>query len=149
MSEEARRDLIHSSHLFFQNQAQIQDLLNPQVTQTWLIALLQCIVAKGFYLELTAVKSDHHDDSALGLRCHYNGYAVDCWPLNTPRAGDYLDATDPRFQTFLGFVSRVPYLYQIGLAGSADIQKNEEAAGATYFSDDGGDHVHLGAKEPT
>ena len=54
---------------------------------------------------------------------------------------------DPRFQKFLEDVSKNQYLYQIGLAGSADIAINHTAAGSTVFSDDGGDHVHIGSSQ--
>lgn len=137
-----------SKQLVFQDESQKSDILNPLLTQTGLIAMLQYLVDKGHHLEITAVKSDHHDDSALGLHCHFNGYCVDLWPLGSATPGDYLDATNPYFQTFLKDVAASPVLYQIGLAGSAVTSGNIAAAGPTYFQDDGGDHVHIGCTNP-
>lgn len=146
MSVEARQLLVNHPHTIFQSQSQRDDLLDPTKTQTGLIALLQDLIAKGFIILFTAVKSDHHDDSALGEHCHFNGYCADVWPLKSTNATDYLDATDPKFDLFLKVASSNQYLYQIGLAGSADIPACRSSAGSTCFSDDGGDHVHLGSQ---
>ena len=145
MSLEARQGLVDHPHTFFQAQSQRDDLLDPNKTQTGLIALLLDLVGKGHIIEFTAVRSDHHDDSGLGLHCHAYGYAADCWPLASATAGDYLDAGDARFQAFLKDAAASSWLYQIGLAGSAAIQVNFAAAGRSAFDDDGADHVHLGA----
>src|SRR5580704_16792274 len=101
MSQEARDVLVASPHTFFQADSQRTDLENEVITQTGLIALLTELLEKGHILEFTAVKTDHHDDSNLGLHCHFNGYCADLWPLASATAGDYLDAGDPRFQAFL------------------------------------------------
>jgi hypothetical protein len=145
MSQAARDALIASPLTFFQDDTQRADLDDVDTTQTGLIALLSELVAKGHALEFTAVKTDHHDDSALGEHCHFNGYCADLWPLASATAGDYLDAGDPRFQAFLRDVAASRYLYQVGLAGTAWTSANAVAAGGTVFHDDGADHVHLGA----
>ena len=147
MSQEARSQLVDL--LVFQNGTERGDLLDPSRTQTELVALLLDLAKnKGWHVEITAVRSDHHDDSALGLHCHANGYAADCWPLASANAGDYLDARDARFQKFLQDAADSAWLFQIGLAGSASTSTNMAAAGRTVFQDDGGDHVHLGANGP-
>lgn len=143
MSQQARDDLV--VHLVFQDETQKSDLESETLTQTTLIALLQELVAKDWNIEITAVRTDHHDDSALGLHSHANGYCVDCWPLADATPGNYLDASDPRFQQFLADCATAPYLFQIGLAGSADTYANRVAAGHTVFEDTGADHVHLGS----
>ena len=135
----------------FQDPAQKSDLRDSNVTQTELIALLDYLQKRGHRLEITAARSDHHDDTNLGepdefFGCHARGWAVDCWPLNSDRAGDYMDETTHDFRQFLVDASNAPFLMQIGLAGSADLQANHVAAGPTCFSDDGGDHVHLGTR---
>ena len=139
MSQEARDALVASPNTFFQNESQRTDLQNPALTQTWLIALLTDLVAKDHIIEFTAVKSDHHDDSALGEHCHFNGYCADLWPLASKTAGDYLDAGDPRFQAFLRDVDASTWTYQIGLAGTAWTSENAVAAGDAVFHDDGAD----------
>ncbi len=146
MSIEARTDLC--DRLFFQAASQRSDLLDPNATQTQLIAFLLDMVNAGFFLEVTAVRSDHHDDSALGLHCHAHGYCADVWPLNTPKAGDYMDATSVHFQDFLEVAAASPWRYQIGLAGSAQTAENRAAAGSSCFDDDGADHIHVGANGP-
>jgi hypothetical protein len=145
MSLEARQALVDSPQTFFQADSQRSDLLNPNLTQTVLIALLGELVAKGWNLEFTAIKSDHHDDSALGEHCHFNGYCADLWPLASQTAGDYLAATDSRFAQFLRDVADAAYLYEVGLADTAWTIPNSSAAGDKVFHDSGADHVHLGA----
>lgn len=146
MSEEARAALVASPNTFFQDDTQRADLDDDHVTQTGLIAILTELIGKGHAIEFTAIKSDHHDDSNLGLHCHFNGYCADLWPLASASAGDYLDAGDARFQAFLSDVAHSQYLYQVGLAGSAWTSANAVAAGDSVFHDDGADHVHIGAE---
>lgn len=145
MSLEARKALVDSPNTFFQSESQREDLLNIKATKTGLIGLLTDLVSQGFFIEFTAIKSDHHDDSALGLHCHFKGFCADCWPLASAKAGDYLDANDPRFQNFLRAAAKSAFLHQVGLAGSAYTEANAEAAGLTCFHDSGPDHIHLGA----
>ena len=85
MSQQARQYLV--SKLFFQDDTQKPDLLNENMTQTDLIALLVELVNKGHHLEITAVRTDHSNDSGLGEHCHANGYCADMWPLTGPTAG--------------------------------------------------------------
>lgn len=147
MSQAARAQLV--SRLVFQNKSQKSDLLDAGQTQTQLIAIGLEITSKGYILEVTAVRKDHGNDAYLGLHSHANGYCMDCWPLKSKNAGDYLDATDPKFQAFLEALSDSPWLYQIGLVGDgADSPENFVAAGKTAFQDDGGPHVHIGANGP-
>jgi hypothetical protein len=147
MSQEARNDLV--SLLVFQSPTERGDLLDPNRTQTQLIALLLDLAQnRGWHIEITAVRTDHHDDSALGLHCHANGYAADCWPLASSTPGSYLDAGDDRFAQFLRDAAASSWLFQIGLAGTAYTTANMQAAGSTAFQDDGADHVHLGANGP-
>jgi hypothetical protein len=56
-----------------------------------------------------------------------------------------VNADEPKMIQFLADAARSVWLYQIGLAGSADSTADSDAAGRTKFSDDGADHVHLGA----
>ncbi len=145
MSEIARQSLV--SQLVLQDGSQRDDLTSPLLTRTQLIALLLELLHKGHFLEVTAVRSDHHDDSALGLHCHANGFCVDVWPLSSATPGAYLDAGTHAFRQFLRDAAGSPWLYQIGLVGDgADSQANFDAAGPTAYQDDGGAHVHLGAQ---
>lgn len=140
MSQAARDALVQK--LVFQRDSQRADLLSSNRTNSTLVALLGELVAKGHVLEITAVRSDHHDD---GPRGHAGGRAADCWPLATSKPGDYLDAGDPRFRALLSDAAASRWIFQIGLAGAADSHANRIAAGTTCFEDAGGDHVHLGS----
>lgn len=146
MSIEARKALVDHPHTFFQAQSQRDDLLDPNKTQTTLIAILTDLVNKGHIIEFTAIRTDHRDDSGLGFHCHAHGFCADCWPLASATAGNYLDANDPRFVKFCHDAGFDPYEHQVGLAGSAWTHADVIAAGSGVFHDDGGDHVHLGAR---
>lgn len=150
MSQEARDKLVGA--LVFQKASQKSDLDSTALTHTELIALLTYLVFdRGWPIEITAVRTDHHDDSGLSwppeyVGSHAHGWAVDCWPLNTLVAGDYVDASNARFQRFLDDCRVAPYLDQIGLAGTAWSTENANCAGPTAFHDDGADHIHLGSQ---
>lgn len=143
MSLEARHSLVN--RLVFQRESQRDDLLNMNLTQTQLIALLLDLVNEGHHIEITAVRSDHSDDAYLGFHCHAHGFCADLWPLASSTPGDYLDASDSRFAKFLHDAAQSEWLHQVGLAGSSWSQANVDAAGPTVFHDDGADHIHLGA----
>lgn len=151
MSLQARKQLV--SQLVFQDpKVQEDDLLRvapaPGVlfhgTQTQLIALLLGLIIKGHHIEITVVQTHHGNDGPHG---HAGGYAVDCWPLASAKAGDYINASTEAFRAFLKDAAASPWLYQIGLLGDgADSEENFAAAGHTAFQDHGaGPHVHLGA----
>ncbi len=144
MSLQARESL--AAQLIYQDSTQKSDLLNESLTQTGLIALLLELLGKGFHLEITAVRTDHSNDAYLGLHSHANGYCVDCWPLNSETAGDYMDQNDPKFQAFLSAAAQSVWCYQIGLGGAAQTDANYAAIGEKGFTDNGADHVHLGAE---
>jgi len=143
MSAQARAALV--SKLIFQDETQKSDLLDESKTQTSLIAYLLGLVDKGYHIEITAVRTDHDDDSALGLHCHANGYAVDCWPLNSATPGDYMTQDTHPFRQFLVDAASSPWNFQIGLGGCADNSGDAIAAGSTEFPDNGADHIHLGS----
>jgi hypothetical protein len=145
MSLQARQWVVNHPHTHFSSPtSQHADLLNESATKTELIQLLTDLLNKGHIIYFTAIKSDHHDDSGLGLHCHYNGYAVDCWPMKSDIPADWLDASDPKFLEFLKDIGIDTEHYQTGLAGSAYTHEAVTAAGHGVFQDDGGDHVHCG-----
>jgi len=145
MSQQARDWLISHPNTLFQRDTQRDDLRDENVTKTELIALLVDLIQKGHIILFTAVKSDHHPDNDLGFHSHENGFCADVWPLNTTAPTDYVNANEPKMIQFLADAARSTWLYQIGLAGSADTAQDTSAAGRTKFSDDGADHIHLGA----
>jgi hypothetical protein len=141
-----------AARLFYQDSTQKSDILDPNKTQTELIAALQSLLKKGYHIELTAVNSDHHDDTNLNptppyCGVHAHGWAVDCWPLNSATPGDWVDASTHIFRQFLVDISKVPFYMQTGLVGDgADSAANFQAAGPGAFQDDGGAHIHIGTK---
>lgn len=145
VSLETRAVLVRHPKLILRSDSQRTDLLSPTLTQSYLVAFLLELLDLGHYIEVTAVRSDHGDDSDLGEHCHANGYCADVWFNNSAQRGDYLSAADSRFVSALFDARHSNYLYQIGLAGSANNAGNRLAAGPTMFIDDGADHVHLGA----
>jgi hypothetical protein len=138
MSLEMRESLV--SRLFFQDAESKSDLLNPDLTSTNLIQILIDLVNLGHFIEITAVRTDHHPDGYLGIHSHQAGRAVDCWPLNSPTPGDYCDD----LTSFLNDLRKVPGIAQVGLGGSAYSVSNMFKLGSLGFRDDGQDHVHIG-----
>jgi hypothetical protein len=142
LSIEARESLV--SRLSFQDAQSKSDLLNPDLTSTDLIEVLLEITALTPGLEITAVRTDHHPDGYLGVHSHQAGRAVDCWPLNSPKAGDYQDENGMRFQQFLKALQKENLVAQVGLGGAANTVSNRNLLGQLGFEDDGEDHVHIG-----
>ena len=142
MSIEARERLVAS--LFFQDTESKADLLNPDLTSTNLIEVLLGLVDQNEHIEITAVRSDHHPDGYLGPHSHQAGRAVDCWPLASAQAGDYLDENGMRFQQFLQDLKKNSLVAQVGLGGAANTVSNRNLLGLLGFEDDGEDHVHIG-----
>jgi hypothetical protein len=130
------------------------DLLNERQTPTnftndGLIAYLSELVGTfGHHFEVTAVNSDHPTtDGGPNGRGHNAGCAIDGWPLISATPGSFIDAGTEAFRTFLEH-ARACNPLQIGLVGDgADSAANFAAAGPTAFQDDGGAHVHLGARK--
>jgi hypothetical protein len=142
VSIEARRSLV--SKLFFQDSASKSDLQDPNLTDTDLIAVLTELLHHGHFIEITAVRTDHHPDGYLGPHSHQAGKAVDCWPLNSPKAGDYLDPNGMRFRQFLMDLMKEINAVQVGLGGTANTTGNMLLLGKKGFPDNGADHVHIG-----
>jgi hypothetical protein len=160
VSIETRQAVVNNTLLSFQDDSQKTDLLDPSLTQTELIAALQHLLEQGWPIQVTAVRSDHHDDTALDatppyVGTHAHGWAIDMWPMDPTAPSQYLDAGDARFAKFLTDCSHVPYYLQTGLGGTADTAINQVAAGAGWFADGytdangawvSQDHVHLGTQ---
>jgi hypothetical protein len=144
-----RQAVVANPNMVFRADSQRTDLLDITMTDSNLIALLQKLLDAGHYILITSVRSDHHDDGPNG---HAGGFGFDGWPLRSALDGDYLDATDPRFATYLADVGSFSGLYQLGLAGTAYSASNVKATGIQegfqydpcVFQDQGDDHVHHG-----
>jgi hypothetical protein len=149
MSVEARQALVSS--LVFQDEhngtatpTQRGDLLDPSLTDSGLVALLDDVLALHPFFEVTSVRRDHPTDD--GPNGHRGGKAIDGWPLRSQTPGDYADAEGPEMTATLEAAARSSWLYQVGLGGLADTPGNAAIAGRTCFCDNQFDHVHLGAR---
>lgn len=147
-----RLKLCASANTKFQNMTQRDDLMSEERTSDHLIAMLWNLTRK-YAVMFTAVYTDHHPDGNLGPHGHHPdtgpGYCVDLWPIYITYGNwQYIDAGSVDFQKFLQWAKSTPYLYEIGLAGTAYSTENMVACtGASdVFEDDGGDHVHLGVR---
>lgn len=142
MSLEARQSLC--TKLVFQDEhngtaqpTQRADIMDPATTSTNLIALLiDCV--KYSAIEITAVRSDHHDDGPHG---HAGGFAADGWYI-VGLPGTFIDNVSVGCEQAV----KSPWCRQLGLAGEAwsdaprSLQDN-----AKVFEDSGADHVHFGS----
>ena len=145
MSLETREWVVNHPHTHFSDEASDHsDLLDNTITQTNLIAMIVNLLNKGHIIYFTAIKSDHHNDSALGLNCHFNGYCIDCWPMASDEPDDYYDVTDNGFLIFLADASSDPYYYQIGLTPDCFTPEAIAVSGSNVYMDDGASHVHIG-----
>lgn len=142
MSLQKRQEVV--DRLFFQDEGSKSDLLDPNLTNTNLIAMLDHLHVMGFFMEVTAVRSDHHPDGYLGKHSHQAGNAIDLWPLKNREAGNYLDENSRDFQLFLHYAQADNLCFQVGLGGSANNAHNVAILGPKGFIDNGSDHVHLG-----
>jgi len=139
--------------LLFQQNIHRLDLLNPARTQTQLIALIEHMVDRGHVLEVTMVRTGHHDDghndpsgNPQGIGSHWFGWAVDFWFNRSKRLGDWMDVGEPGFMTGLRDLRLAPYLDQIGMTSDAHNDATVAAAGPRSFLDSGGSHLHAGAR---
>lgn len=152
MSTETRFAIANDARIYYTAGSQKIDLLNPRLTNTYLIALLDYLLQKGYKIGITSVRSDHHDDGPHG---HAGGFAFDGWPCVTTAPLSWMDAADPKFQAYLVDLGAFANIRQIGLAGTADTQINKQATGLPYedwsqkcvFSDTGDDHIHHGVSD--
>lgn len=118
--------------LSFTNPSQSADLRNPNMTQPELILALLHEVHKGHRILITSLRSDHGDDSLLGLHGHAHGYSADVWVQDD---GLLLPFTQ-------GLCTSNPWVCRVGLGGAA--QGLELDFGSTIvFNDNATDHIHL------
>jgi hypothetical protein len=140
-----------AARLFYQNSTQKSDILDPNKTQTQLISMFEELIKKGYWITITALRSDHHDDSGLGtppLYCgtHARGWAADLWVNNTAKSGDWVDQSTHLFRQFLIDVAKCKFYFQTGLTPDCYTQANIVAAGPGVYLDDGGSHIHISTK---
>jgi hypothetical protein len=135
MSIQMRESVV--AELAFSDDTQKSDLLNPDLTNTNLIAALAQAVfpaphGQGHRLLITSVRTDHSDDSALGPHCHARGFAVDLWPQDDVDL--HAVAQD--------FCTNNPWVIKLGLGGiSQSLALN--AGDTVVFFDNSTNHLHV------
>jgi hypothetical protein len=130
VTQAQRAELV--SKLKFTNESQQLDLSNPNVTQPELVLALLHLVHLGHNLLITSVKTDHGDDSALGVHGHSRGYSADLWPV---------DDSDLQ-QLIQDCCTNNQWVARLGLGGSS--QSLSYTAGDTIvFDDNSTDHLHV------
>lgn len=114
------------------------------IVHTNMIQLLHDIlfVFKAPFL-VTAIKTDHHDDSCLGAHSHFAGKCIDGWFLSGLGPTDYMMPDDASFAIWLKQIAHHPLTYSIGLGGSAYTPPLRLACAPIGFEDSGEDHIHL------
>jgi hypothetical protein len=121
------------------------DLDDPDKTDTFVIAaLLDLQQRQKHRILITAVRSDHSDDSCLGADAHAFGKSVDCYHADWATVGD-----DKIVDVITALIYN-PYVWSIGLGGfpAQYLQRFQELAAKVddriiVFQDNGEDHVHF------
>jgi len=141
-----RQAVTNAVHI--QNAIAFNDLLDFSKTQTDLIALLARAALPasdgglGFDVLLTAINSDHHDDSCLGIHTHHSGYAVDIGTVNGVDIGD-----NPQTLLFCqAMAGNNKWVVKVGLGGPASAfmqQLSISFPQTIVFVDNQQPHVHL------
>lgn len=141
MSIETRTQLIQNPKLSFTDETQESDLLNPDLTNTWLIQMLSTLLEDSLEpIMITAVRSDHPtSDSSWS---HSGGLAVDCYPKNWQ--GREQEAVVNVFRALV----KNPYLWAVGLGGITQQWQTYvtwPTENFVIFEDNAADHLHIGA----
>jgi hypothetical protein len=154
MSLQTRQWVVNHPHTKFRGNS--SDILDPNKTNTAVIAHIVFMLERGHIILFTAINSDHHDDLYLNPTPPHEGThagkcAYDCWPLNSEDPSDYATPGDAVMNRFLTDGGECPYTYQVGEGGSAYTPGDVRIALGTHsptgdfvFQDDGSDHVHFG-----
>jgi hypothetical protein len=146
MSTETRQKLVDHPRLVLSNHSQREQLLNTNVTNTWLIQLLLSIVqSTGTPLLVTCLNTDH----SPGTYHNPSGRAVDCWNANWSSAGDDRVRDILEVASWIS-QSRKPQLVEVGLSGAAVKYKDTFNYNCNkVFIENAPDHVHLAVGTPT
>jgi hypothetical protein len=149
LSIETRQALVDDPRLVLSNDSQRADLLDPNLTDTWLVEfLLQLINTQAHPILVTAINTDHDPGTY-----HELGRGVDLWNADWEQIGDnaIVDVLDAA--AMIG-TDGSPTLVEVGLSGTAA----EYAAyvawpmTATVFVESYGDeneHVHFAVGTPS
>ena len=149
MSQETRQKLVDHPRLVLANHSQKAQLLDANITNTWLIQFMLSLVQScATPLLVTAINTDH----GPGTWHNNAGRAIDCWNANWSSAGD----DDVRFiLETAGYISctKKPQLIEVGLSGTAVKYKDSfKYCCDNVFVEDYGftnEHCHFAVGVPT
>jgi len=140
MSTKARQELI--TKLSFTDNTQRSDLLDANMTNTWLIQMLDTLVEDliGEPITILAARTDHPTPD--GAWAHSGGLAVDLYPKNWQ--GREQESVVNVFKA----IAKNPYAWVIGFGGVTQQWQSYvtwPTENFVAFNDNNSDHIHLGA----
>lgn len=147
MSIETRQKLVDDPRLVLTHQSQRADLLDPDLTDTWLVQfLLTLIETAGHPIMVTAINSDH----APGTY-HGDARGVDLWHADWAAVGDE-KVVDVMLAARDIDCAGEPALVEVGLSGdAARMQSYVTFCCPNVFVEDWGDgneHLHFAVGTP-
>lgn len=148
MSIETRQALVNNPKLVLKAASQKEDLLNPNLTNTWLIAFLIDLVSTCKRpILITAIRTDH----ASGTLHNPYGRAIDCWNADWATNGDDKVIDVMQAAAIVGAKYK-PALVEVGLSGTAAYFKHYVTWPlSNVFIEDYGknnEHLHLAVGTP-
>jgi hypothetical protein len=115
MSIETRKKLVDDGRLVLTHHSQRADLLDPELTNTWLVEfLLKLLDAQEHPILITAVRTDH----APGTFHNPPGRGVDLWHADWSSVGDEKIVDVMQAAGHIA-ASYAPTLVEVGLSGTA------------------------------
>lgn len=149
MSIETRQQLIAHPRLVLANHSQKDQLLDPNLTNTWLIQFMLSLVKScATPLLVTALNTDH----SPGTYHNKAGRAVDCWNADWASAGDDKVRFIMETASYIS-CSKKPQLIEVGLSGLATKYKDDfKWCCDNVFVEDYGrsnEHLHFAVGIPT
>lgn len=136
MSTQARQLVANSSKIRFTASDQRDDLLNPQRTNTYLVAMLQWQL-DNLWLPVLVLSLRAGRSSGM----HSVGCAVDLYPANW-QTGEKQTCVD-----LMTALAKNPFCQGVGLGGvtknwKQDVAWPSESVGFVLFMDNDSDHLH-------
>ena len=148
MSVETRQKLVDHPRLVLANHSQKDQLLDPNITNTWLIQFMLSLVQScSTPLLVTALNTDH----GPGTLHNPPGRALDCWNADWSSAGDDKVRFIMEHASYIS-CSGKPRLVQVGLSGlSVNYMNDFKWCCDNVFVEDYGrsnEHVHFAVGTP-
>lgn len=149
MSVETRQKLVDHPRLVLANHSQKDQLLDPAITNTWLVQFMLSLVQScSTPLLVTAINTDH----GKGTWHNPAGRAIDCWNSDWASAGDDKVRFIMESASYIS-CSKKPQLIEVGVSGLAVNYKDDfKWCCDNVFVEDYGrsnEHLHFAVGVPT